>query len=83
MSSLPNSSEELKFRWSSRLVLRSGRQLSQEFTSGAAAALQLKIKNFKETQTPVAMAQVLNRMVRNAAIRIFFEELGSVSTYIN
>lgn len=63
MLSLPNSSEELKYYWSSRLVLRPGRQLSQQFSSRTAEALQLKIAHFEDAQTPEAMAIVLNTMV--------------------
>lgn len=63
ISSLPNSSEDLKFRWSSRLVLRFGRQLSEEFSTGTAKALQLKIDHFRGNETTEEMAQVLNKMV--------------------
>lgn len=61
---LPPSSDDLKFRRASRLVLGASQNVSVDFESGAASALQLALGKFHGNETDEALAKDLNHMVK-------------------
>ncbi|XP_075985765.1 antichymotrypsin-2-like [Anticarsia gemmatalis] len=77
ISHLPKSSDKIKFRAASRLILWPGRNLTPTFCGGAAAALRLNIDSFNGTERPDQIVSVLNRNVEadsGGVIRDTFDE---------
>ncbi|KAL0895781.1 hypothetical protein ABMA27_011830 [Loxostege sticticalis] len=75
-SRLPKSSFNLKWRWSSRLVLGPTQNVSEDFQSGAASALKLSIGKFNGNETDEMLAKTLNQMIEKdsgGAIRNTFD----------
>ncbi|KAG6453641.1 hypothetical protein O3G_MSEX008247 [Manduca sexta] len=73
----PSSSNDLKFRWSNRLILWPNHTVSDEFKTGPAAALRMHIDTLNGTETPEKIAEILNNMVEidsGGSIRNTFEE---------
>ncbi|KAI8429807.1 hypothetical protein MSG28_000328 [Choristoneura fumiferana] len=62
VSWLPESSDVLKFRWTSRLVLGHATQASREFQEGAAAALPLRLSWLNGSETSAEITKSLNEM---------------------
>ncbi|XP_063832644.1 uncharacterized protein LOC135081777 isoform X2 [Ostrinia nubilalis] len=76
LSDMPKSNFDLKWRWSSRLVLGAEQNVSEDFRSGAASALQLFLGKFHGNETDKILAQTLNHMVEEdsgGAIRDTFD----------
>ncbi|XP_073943201.1 uncharacterized protein isoform X2 [Choristoneura fumiferana] len=77
VSWLPESSDVLKFRWTSRLVLGHATQASREFQEGAAAALPLRLSWLNGSETSAEITKSLNEMVEadsGGAMHNTFEE---------
>ncbi|CAK1548273.1 unnamed protein product [Leptosia nina] len=60
---LPASSDRLKFKYATRLVLKRGIRLSQNFLRGAAVSAQIKIDYVNGTESVEDLTNILNRMV--------------------
>lgn len=60
---LPSSSDDLKFRWVSRLVLGASQNTSEEFKCTTASALRLHVGKFDGNETDEDIANSLNQMV--------------------
>lgn len=63
VSWLPESSDVLKFRWTSRLTLGPATEASREFQEGAAAALPLRLNWLNGSETSAEITKYLNDMV--------------------
>ncbi|XP_026484866.2 antichymotrypsin-2-like [Vanessa tameamea] len=63
ISWLPNSNSDMKFRWASRLVLRAGMPVSQQFVNDVATAAQISVGRLNDTETPNNLSKSLNRMI--------------------
>ncbi|CAF4784173.1 unnamed protein product [Pieris macdunnoughi] len=77
ISWLPTSSDRLKFRYKTRLVVKQGIYVSEKFLRGAAAAGRIKVEHLNDTQTPEKLTATLNHMVEidsGGALRNTFEE---------
>ncbi|KAJ8734083.1 hypothetical protein PYW07_014634 [Mythimna separata] len=77
MATLPTSSDKLKFRRSSRLMLWPSKNGNPKFQGGAAAALMLQVEQFNGTETSEVIATILNHKVEldsEGAIHDTFEE---------
>ncbi|XP_047515132.1 glia-derived nexin-like isoform X1 [Pieris napi] len=77
ISWLPTSSDRLKFRYKTRLVVKQGIYVSEKFLRGVAAAGRIKVEHLNDTQTPEKLTATLNHMVEidsGGALRNTFEE---------
>ncbi|KPI93288.1 Serpin B10 [Papilio xuthus] len=77
VSSLPKTSDALKFRLSSRFVMGRRRPLKPQFQHGLAPAMRLRIDRLNTTDTAQALTDSLNKMVEKdskGAMRDTFEE---------
>ncbi|CAH0600559.1 unnamed protein product [Chrysodeixis includens] len=77
LSMLPESTDKLKLKHSSRLMLWPGTEVKPQFRVNAASALDLNIDKFNGTETPEQIAYVLNNEVEldsGGAIRDTFDE---------
>ncbi|XP_014360536.2 serpin B10 [Papilio machaon] len=77
ISSLPKTSDALKFRLSSRLVVGRSQALRPQFQHGVAPAMRLRIDRVNTTNTAQALTDTLNKMVEKdskGAMRDTFEE---------
>ncbi|KAM3966697.1 serine protease inhibitor 29 [Aphomia sociella] len=77
LPTLPRTNMDLVFRWSSRLALGAGQNVSEQFMKGAASALQLHLVRFNASETAETLMQKLNRMVEEdskGAMHNTFEE---------
>ncbi|CAK1599748.1 unnamed protein product [Parnassius mnemosyne] len=63
VSSLPKSSDALKFRFSTRLTLDVKPNLQPQFEHGIANALQLHLNRINRTDTAEVLRRILNKMI--------------------
>ncbi|CAH0722512.1 unnamed protein product, partial [Brenthis ino] len=73
----PLSSQNLKFRWASRLLVNARLPVSQSFKEGAAKVMNMKIIRLNGTETSEYLTRTLNSMVEidsAGALRNTFEE---------
>lgn len=70
ISSLPQSTDKLKFRRASRLMLWPGKEVSQKFRAGAANALELSVEHFNGSETTTQITTILNQKVRLCRLRL-------------
>ncbi|CAG5018366.1 unnamed protein product [Parnassius apollo] len=77
VSSLPKSSDALKFRFSTRLTLDVKPNLQPQFEHGLANALQLHLNRINRTDTAKSLQRILNKMIledSGGAMHETFEE---------
>ncbi|CAG4925434.1 unnamed protein product [Colias eurytheme] len=77
LSWLPVSDGDLKFRYATRLVLKSDLKVSRRFLEGAASALRMNISYLNNNDTAELLTQKLNHMVEwdsGGSMRDTFDE---------
>lgn len=72
ISSLPKTSDALKFRLSSRLVVGRRWALKPQFQHGLAPAMRLRIDRVNTTDTAQALTDTLNKMVDCTYLCVFY-----------